>query len=233
MNPALSYRILIVDDNAAIHADFRQILGRDSSAANLETKEAVLFDSTVTAIPRAHFLLSFASQGQEALKLTQVAYQAGDRFSLVFMDVRMPPGWDGIKTAGKLWEVDPDLQIVICTACSDKSWEEMMQEIRNSERLIILKKPFDTIEVLQLAHALTEKWTLLQSSRDNLEEVERIVNLRTLELQVSEQRFRKLSAQAPIGIYETDAAGAITYLRKAAEEGDAFLATNAQDVSKR
>jgi len=211
MDLARSYRILIVDDNAAIHADFRKILGPDSSAANLEVEEAVLFDSPVIAIPRAHFILSFASQGQEALELMQAAYQAGDRFSLVFMDVRMPPGWDGIKTAGKLWEVDPDLQIVICTAYSDKSWEEMMEEIRNPERLIILKKPFDTIEVLQLAHALTEKWTLLQSSRDNLAEVERNVSLRAHELQISEQRFRKLSAQAPIGIFETDAAGAVTY----------------------
>jgi two-component system, sensor histidine kinase and response regulator len=211
MNQATSYRILIVDDNVAIHDDFRKILGSEPSETKLDTDEAALFGSPSKPLPSTVFELSFASQGQEAFSLTQSACQAGRRFSLVFMDVRMPPGWDGIETAARLWKVDPDLQIVICTAYSDKSWEEMIEEVSNPERLLILKKPFDTIEVLQLAHALTEKWTLLQSSRHNLEEMERTVNLRTQELQVSEQRFRKLSAHAPIGIFETDAAGVVTY----------------------
>jgi CheY-like chemotaxis protein len=173
-----SYRILVVDDNTAIHDDFRKILGTDSATTKLDVEEAALFGGPAI-VPRTLFNLSFASQGQEAAKLMQTAYQAGQRYSVVFMDVRMPPGWDGIETAVKLWEIDPDLQIVICTAYSDKSWEEMMEKVPNPERLLILKKPFDTIEVLQLAHALTEKWTLLQSSRRNLEEMERTVNLRT------------------------------------------------------
>lgn len=206
-----SHRVLVVDDNEAIHEDFRKILGSDSSTAELDAEEAALFGEPEIAAPRVIFNLSFASQGQEALELVQSACRAGQRYSLVFMDVRMPPGWDGVQTSVKLWQVDPDLQIVICTAYSDKSWEEMMEEVSNPERLLILKKPFDTIEVLQLAHALTEKWTLLQASRRNLEEMERTVETRTLELLVSEQRFRKLSADAPIGIFEADPSGAITY----------------------
>jgi two-component system sensor histidine kinase/response regulator len=127
------------------------------------------------------------------------------------MDVRMPPGMDGVETAVKLWEIDADLQIVICTAYSDKSWDEMMKQVLHPERLLILKKPFDTIEVLQLTHALTEKWALLQSSRSNMEEMEHTVDVRTRELQASEERFRKMSADAPIGIFEVDAAGLCTY----------------------
>jgi len=211
MNVEKHYRILVVDDNTAIHDDFRKILGIDLATTKLDAEEAALFGDSAKATSPTTFNLSFASQGQEAFELMQTAYQTGQRFSLVFMDVRMPPGWDGIETAVKLWGIDPDLQIVICTAYSDKSWEEMMEEVPNPERLLILKKPFDTIEVLQLAHALTEKWTLLQSSRHNLEELEQTVNRRTHELQVSEQRFRKLSAHAPIGIFETDSAGIVTY----------------------
>ncbi len=177
----------------------------------MDADEAALFGDETAVSLHAQFNLSFASQGQEAYALVKTAYEAGQRFSLVFMDVRMPPGWDGIETSVKLWEVDPDLQIVICTAYSDKSWEEMMEAVPHPERLLILKKPFDTIEVLQLAHALTEKWSLLQSSRRNMEEMERTVGQRTHELQVSEQRFRKLSAHAPIGIFETDAKGVVTY----------------------
>jgi CheY-like chemotaxis protein len=145
MNPEKSYRILVVDDNTAIHDDFRKILGTDSASAKLDAEEAVLFGSPVMTAARTRFNLSFASQGAEAFGLVQAAYAAGQRYALVFMDVRMPPGWDGIQTSVKLWKIDPDLQIVICTAYSDKSWEEMMQEVPNSERLLILKKPFDTI----------------------------------------------------------------------------------------
>jgi two-component system sensor histidine kinase/response regulator len=205
------HRVLVVDDNIAIHDDFRKILSTDTSATTLETKEATLFDGPAPVVPQTSFNLSFASQGQEAVDLMQVARQTGRRYALVFMDVRMPPGMDGVEAAVKLWEIDPDLQIVICTAYSDKSWEEMMAAVPNPERLLILKKPFDAIEVLQLAHALTEKWTLLQSSRHNLEEMEHTVHVRTCELQASEERFRKLSADAPIGIFEIDAVGLCTY----------------------
>jgi two-component system sensor histidine kinase/response regulator len=206
-----NHRILVVDDNIAIHDDFRKILGGDASSAKLEVEEAALFGGKAPAPPPVTFNLSFASQGKEAVDLMLAAHRTGERYSLVFMDVRMPPGMDGIETAVRLWEIDSDLQIVICTAYSDKSWEEMMAQVPNPERLLILKKPFDTIEVLQLSHALTEKWALLQSSRHNLEEMERTVNVRTRELQTSEERFRKLSADAPIGIFEADAAGLCTY----------------------
>jgi two-component system NtrC family sensor kinase len=94
MNTEKSYRILIVDDNAAIHEDFRKILGSDSSITKLDADEAAIFGGPSKASPSTEFKLSFASQGQEALSLTQRACQAGERFSLVFMDVRMPPGWD-------------------------------------------------------------------------------------------------------------------------------------------
>jgi signal transduction histidine kinase/DNA-binding response OmpR family regulator len=82
----------------------------------------------------------------------------------------------------KLWEVDPDLQIVICTAYSDYSWSEMMEMIKSPERLLILNKPFDNIEVLQFAHALTEKWSLLQAAKQTTAKLEETVRQRTAEL---------------------------------------------------
>jgi two-component system sensor histidine kinase/response regulator len=213
-----NHRLLVVDDNEAIHEDFRKILGADAAEADFDAEEAAVFGDLTHAPSRAVFEMSFASQGTQARELVQASQETGQRYSLVFMDVRMPPGWDGLETALKLWEVDPDLQVVICTAYSDKSWEEMVETLGNPERVLILKKPFDTIEVLQMAHALTEKWSLLQSSRRNLEELEQRVNARTWELQAthrelqaSEQRFRKLSTSAPIGIFETDAAGSALY----------------------
>ncbi len=190
-----TYRILVVDDNEAIHDDFRKILDPDAEEEAFDHEEAEVFgrmlDIAETHKParRVRFQLSFASQGAKALQIVREARQAEKRFSLVFMDVRMPPGWDGLETTLKLWEVDPDLQVVICTAYSDKSWEEMADKLGNSERVLILKKPFDTIEVLQLAHALTEKWTLLQAARRSHEELERTVAVRTRELVAVNRRL--------------------------------------------
>src|ERR1051326_4348231 len=97
----------------------------------------------------------------------------------------MGPGLDGIQTTAKLWEIYPDLQVVVCTAYSDYSWEEMVQKLGHSDRLVILKKPFDNIEVLQLANALTEKWHLYQQAKCKLEDLERMVRERTTALQTA------------------------------------------------
>jgi PAS domain S-box-containing protein len=152
-------------------------------------QEAALFGDA--AVSRSHepFELSFAFQGADAVELVRRAVESGRRYAAVFTDIRMPPGWDGLATAVKLWEIDPDLQIVICTAYSDKSWGEMMQVVTHPERVLILKKPFDTIEVLQLAHALTEKWSLLQTSRRNMQELEAAVEVRTRELREANSKL--------------------------------------------
>ena len=227
LNLKQNRRVLVIDDNPAIHDDFRKILTTNEVVSDLEKEAAEIFlqdageilGNGSTRPMRSNFEMSYASQGAEALELVKAGVAKGQRYSLVFTDMRMPPGWDGLETAIRLWEADPDLQIVICTAYSDTSWEEMMEKIGNPERVLILKKPFDTIEVLQLAHALTEKWSLLQAARHNMRDLELTVKLRTCELedahdelQKSERRYRMLSASAPIGIFETDAGGQCTFV---------------------
>ena len=96
-----------------------------------------------------------AFQGQEGLAMARQALEEGRPYAMAFVDIRMPPGWDGVETTGKIWEHYPDLQVVICTAYSDYSLEEMLDKLGHSDRLVILKKPFDNIEVQQLANALT------------------------------------------------------------------------------
>ena len=104
-------------------------------------------------------------------------------YAMAFVDVRMPPGWDGVETTAKIWQKYPDLQVVICTAYSDYSWEEMLKKLGYSDRLVILKKPFDNIEVLQLAISMTEKWRLYHQAKLRLDELEQMVRERTVELQ--------------------------------------------------
>jgi len=169
-------RILIVDDNASIHEDFKKILGSQTTAGvqQLAAAEAALFgDETgaVAAPGAAGFELDSAYQGQDALLRVESALAKECPYALAFIDVRMPPGWDGIETTERIWKIDPALQVVICTAYSDYSWEAMVARLGHSDRMVILKKPFDTVEVLQLAHALTEKWELKQKARARMDQL--------------------------------------------------------------
>ena len=181
-------RILVIDDNEAIHADFRKILGVSSAdTTSFEVAEAALFGDDAATAPTKGYQIDSAYQGQEGLEKIRKALARGQPYSMAFIDVRMPPGWDGIETTRRIWEEYPDLQVVICTAYSDYAWEEVLAKLNHHDRFVILKKPFDNIEVLQLANALTEKWFLLQQANARLSDLEEMVNVRTAELQKSKE----------------------------------------------
>ena len=176
--------VLVIDDNRAIHDDFRKILSpANTTAAALDAAELALFGRPADAIPQIQFEVDSAYQGQEGVLLVQKALEAGMPYAMAFVDVRMPPGWDGIETTRKLWELDPDLQVVLCTAYSDYSWGEMFEKLGRRDGLLILKKPFDAVEALQLAQALTEKSWLHRQFQRKMEELEGRVAERTRELQ--------------------------------------------------
>src|SRR5882724_4938050 len=122
-------RILVIDDNRAIHGDFKKIFGPGPSApSKLDEFESSLFDAPAALPERPRFEIDSAYQGQEGLELVRRAASEGRPYAMAFVDVRMPPGWDGIETTSKLWEVCPDLQVVICTAYPDYSWGEMIDK---------------------------------------------------------------------------------------------------------
>lgn len=215
-----SHRILVVDDNPAIHEDIKKILCPPLED-DLSQDEAALFGIAVPTSQRAEFAIDSAYQGQEGLALVQRALAEGRPYSMAFVDVRMPPGWDGIETIRHLWQHYAELQVVICTAHSDHSWEEIIKSLGKSDSMVILKKPFDNVEVLQLAHALTRKWVVTRQARYRLDNLEAIVERRTAEListntrlkeeiqrrievetalRASEERFHKAFDTASIGL---------------------------------
>ncbi len=176
-------RILIIDDNHAIHEDFGKILKpRDGAQAGLDALESELFGEKLPATIDEAYELDSAFQGMEGIDKVSKAVASGKPYAVAFVDVRMPPGIDGVETLERLWKIDPDLQAVICTAYSDYSWEDMIARLGVSDRLLILKKPFDNIEVRQLANTLTEKWSLLQEIRLRMQDLEDTVAARTVEL---------------------------------------------------
>ena len=187
-----SPRILIVDDNPAIHEDFKKILGEQvPTASRLTELESRLFGPSDTPVKRASFRLDSAFQGQEGLRMLQKAVEENDPFSLAFVDVRMPPGWDGLETLENFWQCCPEIQAVICTAYSDYSWEQITRRLKQSDNLLILKKPFDAIEALQVAHAMTKKWELGRQAKLRMEDLDRMVRERTQALRAEiEERLR-------------------------------------------
>ncbi|MDQ6911465.1 MAG: response regulator [Verrucomicrobiota bacterium] len=184
-------RILIIDDNPSIHEDFRKILGPGDAklAAELDADEAALFGDTATASRSWSFEIHSAMQGQEGLEKVRAAFLNDAPYAVAFVDVRMPPGWDGIETISRIWKEFPDLQIVICTAYSDYSWDEIAKSVGNSDHMLVLKKPFDNVEVLQMAHALSKKWQLTQIARRQMEELDALVAQRTAELRAANTRL--------------------------------------------
>lgn len=179
-------RILVIDDNVSVHSDFKSILvPADNEPARLKDLESALFGGKdkVERAPAFAFDVDYASQGQQGYEMAMEAVKAGRPYSLAFVDVRMPPGWDGIETAERIWAEYPDLQVVICTAYSDYSWGDILRRLGHSDQLLILKKPFDVPEVMQLALAMTEKWQLMRRTRAHLEEVEKKVLEQTREFQ--------------------------------------------------
>lgn len=169
-------RILIIDDTPAIHDDITKVLAVEESDSALDTFESELFG---TEAPETQATPAFESvsayQGQEGLALLQQALGEGRPFSLAIVDMRMPPGWDGLETIKHLWQADPKLQVVICTAYSDHSWDKVIGELDPQDRLLIIRKPFDNIEMRQAVHTLTRKWKLYQELTQANEERNRFL----------------------------------------------------------
>lgn len=164
-------RLLIVDDNEEIHKDFLKILGEKKTDEEMDGLRAMLFGSdelSDTALNMPTFQIDSAYQGEQGLERIQTAKKNNQPYALAFVDVRMPPGWDGIYTIEQLWKMDPDLQVVICTAYSDYSFDDIYRRLNGSDNFLILKKPFDAIEILQLASTLTKKWELSKQAQKRI-----------------------------------------------------------------
>ncbi len=200
INNEKNRRILIIDDTEAIHEDFRTILGGDTADTTaFNQAEAAILD-TVPENVKDGFEVDSAFQGQEGLEKIRQALQQGRPYAMAFVDIRMPPGWDGIETIQRIWKECPDLQVVICTAYADYSWHDIVKKLGETEKLLILKKPFDEVEVNQLASALTKKWHLSKQARLKQKELDCIVKQRTQQLQESEEKYRSVVENIGIGI---------------------------------
>jgi two-component system NtrC family sensor kinase len=208
----MNRRVLLVDDLPSIHEDFRKILCPPEVAADLEADEALLFGEPIKTAP-VRFEMDSAYQGVEALDKVRASLLANNPYAMAFVDMRMPPGWDGVETAERLWQADPRLQIVFCTAFSDYSWSDVLTRLDARDRLLILKKPFDRIEAYQFANALTTKWQVTEQAAFKMSSLEEAVAERTRELEQSREMFRLMAESTRAVPFTLDLThGCFTYI---------------------
>ena len=211
MSDKNNFKILVIDDNPSIHRDFIKILKTESSNNELDHLSKTLFNTSEDKqeydLPQ--FEIDSASQGQEGVMRIKEAMETGSPYALAFVDIRMPPGWDGIETIKHIWELDKDVQVVICTAYSDYSWEETVAHLGRNDNLLILKKPFDSISVRQLACALTTKWQLAEESRNFTRNLQQQVMDRTVSLQESLSLIKSTFESSSDGILIVNNEGSI------------------------
>jgi len=177
------HRLLVVDDNEAIHNDFRKVLTPIAKNDALDSLESELFGESAQTVQRQEYDIVACSQGLQGVEEVADSVARNRHFAVAFVDMRMPPGIDGLETIERIWAIDPDIEIVICSAYSDHSWDEIAERLGHSDRWLLLRKPFDSTEVLQLASALSEKWRLRKSSAMTMAELNEMVRNRTSELE--------------------------------------------------
>ena len=192
-------RILVIYDNEAVQRDFRRIF--TTQIANEDASDA---DQLPLSDGRSHRNLpatcqvDWAFQGDAGLGTVRRALAMGQRYSMAFVDVGKSPGWDGVETIVRIWEVDPTLQVVICTETSDDSWEGLLKKYGRLDKLLILRNPFDGPAVLRLAKTLIEKWRLAQQFRSRLEDLELLVEERTHDQQASNTQLQTTNDQLEV-----------------------------------
>lgn len=220
-------RILIIDDTASIHRDFDKVLAPPKATESeraLEALDELLF-SEERALSNPSQTIDFevkhAYQGQQGFEMVKEANAAGEPFAVAFVDMRMPPGWDGLKTIEEINSVDPNIQIVICSAYSDYSWAQIVDRLGKTDRLLILKKPFDQAEVFQLSAALSEKWLAERRTRNVLNELEAKVEQRTQELTETNSKLTELNGELKIAAEEA---------RSSERSKSRFLATMSHEI---
>lgn len=159
-------RVLIVDDQDEIHVDFQEMLSR----GNRKTASDDLADAFLNESPKnstaylPEFKLTHASSGDEAYQIVKTAAESNEPFAVAYVDIRMPPGMDGIETIRQIREFEKNLEIVIMTAYSDKPLHEIVTNMELLHKLLYIRKPVAREEIQQITSSLIEKWNIEQAS---------------------------------------------------------------------
>lgn len=154
-------RVLVVDDQTEIHNDFIEMLTPDTSGRSTDAFAATFMDE-VDGFTFPQYEIMHATGGEEACRIVQDAIDSGDPIALAFVDVRMPPGIDGVETIRQIRRIDCDIEIVIMTAYADRPLSDIIQDMELLHKLLYIRKPFAWEEIQQITLSLVGKWNIEQ-----------------------------------------------------------------------
>lgn len=204
-------KVLAIDDDQGVHDAFHAVLVESVEAARPDRFADLL--ATVTGQrslpakkPPSQITLHHAHSGEAGLELVRKGNAQSQGYDVAIVDMRMPGGWDGLKTIRELQETSPTTQLIICTAYSDYDWKAINEQIQRPDTFLILKKPFDGIELQQMVLALGEKVSLERSAAQTESRMKTILAEHTL-----------LLAGTSDFIYRVNSLGRISYVSPALE----------------
>ncbi len=170
-NPSWNYRVLVVDDQDEIHNDFEEMLASGSTRrATDDLASAFVRETGKLVLPQ--FELSHATSGDEACDMVKAGRESNRPLAMAYVDVRMPPGTDGIETVRRIRKFEQDIEIVIMTAYSDKTLPEIVDDMEFLHKLLYIRKPFSREEIQQITLSLTGKWNIEQELAEHRHELE-------------------------------------------------------------
>ena len=197
-----NYRVLIVDDEAGIHSDFKDMLNPNSTQTLTDQFAESLFDEV--AKDKASFLPPFellhAISGEEAYDIICAGKESNRPIAVAYIDVRMPPGIDGVEAIRRIRQIEKDIELVIMTAYTDKPLPEIIRDMELLHKLLYIRKPFAPEEIQQITLALVEKWNIEQELAKNRQQI--MTNHQNLE--ISHQRLETVldSTADAIGMFD-------------------------------
>ena len=199
-----NYRVLIVDDEAGIHSDFKDMLNPNRR----QTLTSALVEPFLDKVPEnktvflPNFELLHATSGEEAQDIICTGKASNRPIAVAYIDVRMPPGIDGVEAIRRIRQIERDVEIVIMTAYTDKPLPEIVRDMKLLNKLLYIRKPFAPEEVQQITLSLVERWNVEQE----LDKKQQQIVTDHQNLEISHQRLKTVldSAEDAVGMFDDE-----------------------------
>lgn len=137
-------KVLIADDDEYVLDCYKEAFSDEEPTNHMRALDALaaeLFDPERDIVDKPRFAIVACNQGDDAISLAQAAAEAGEPFDVVILDVRMPPGIDGVEAGSRIRDLDPEVEIVFVTGYSDMPLEELRRRVPPPLKLHYFNKP--------------------------------------------------------------------------------------------
>ncbi len=209
------WRILVVDDEQSIHNFYKEVLCADRMDLSVL---ALVDDSTPPPVIKSPYRIDHAYSGVEGVEAVAAAVEVGDPYVIILLDIRMPPGFDGIIAAQKIRELDKLVKIILISAYADYTLSDIREQI--GVNFDFLSKPTRREELLQLTSLQARQWEMAKELEES-----------TQSLIHTNQKLESIISSIPDGLLILDSDGSIEQSNRAAEKMTGYSAEELKGMS--